>query len=79
MGYLEKIENGSVSLKKVGDSVMVTTKRFDPYTGEEVDPEVGVWTIEDHIDSAIADVHEQMKPFEDTLYLYEKVKEEFNK
>lgn len=79
MGYLEKIQNGSVSITKQGESVVITTRRFDPFTGEEVEPETATWSIEDHIDQAIADVHEQMKPYEDTLYLYEKVKEEFSK
>lgn len=45
--YIEKKDKGLISLAKIGNAFVISQKRFGPETGEEVDPEVQDFKIED--------------------------------
>lgn len=60
--YIEKKEKKLVSVAKIGNAFVISQKRFDVETGEELDPEVQGFNLEDleeiklNLQKAIADI-----------------------
>ena len=45
--YIEKKDKGLISIAKIGDAFAISQKKFDPESGEEVEPEVQGFNIKD--------------------------------
>lgn len=45
--YAEKKDKGLISLAKIGNAFVISQKRFNPESGEEVEPEVQDFKIKD--------------------------------
>lgn len=44
--YKKLKEKGTIALKKIGKGYVYEAKRYDPYTGEETDPEIGAISLD---------------------------------
>lgn len=83
MDYDKMIEQGTLAVEKStivdvhGETVpvaQVTIKRFDPQTGEELEPFVQTATAEELMQQ-LADLHVQMAPIKQQIDYMEKIRD----
>ena len=57
--YMQKKEKGLVKIRKFQNKFMIFYRRFDPETGDELEPQVATVT-KDSVEAAIADLQGQI-------------------